>query len=317
MAAPALTAATSCPACGGVAARVAAEPADYEYQVEPPRPLRYVECAACGCEWLDPRPTDAELMQFYPPGYHAYNDDHGAVAAALVAMRGWLRRRYYRRLLPPQGGRLFDVGAGDCRHFGELARCPGLSFAGVEINPAMAERARAAGYDVETGTLEQLDLARHRGRYRIVSMNHVLEHVLDPREVIQRCWALLEPGGWVVGQLPTKSSWEHRVFGARWAGYHFPRHTQLLRRDGLVRLLAGAGFVRTRLWSTPHGQIALSLQNSAVAAGLPTRLQFGRAPFFGVLLLLCLPLEIIQSLCNRSGVIDFEAQRPDMTRHSS
>src|SRR6185369_5691375 len=109
-----------------------------------------------------------------------------------------------------------------------------LTFAGVEINPEMAERARAHGYDVETGTLERMDLTRHTGRYDIVSMNHVLEHVNDPREVVRRTHSLLKPGGWVVGQLPTKSSWEYRAFRGRWAGYHYPRHLQIFTREALV-----------------------------------------------------------------------------------
>lgn len=301
-----------CPVCQADDGRsVWANPADYEYGVVPQRPFRFLACAACGTEWLDPRPTPDELVRFYPPGYHAYNDDHGALATALVALRARLRARQYRALLPPSGGWLFDVGAGDCRHFSELSRLAGFSFAGVEINAAMAERAREQGYDVESGTLEAMDLARHLNRYHIVSMNHVLEHVLDPREVVRRTFAMLAPGGHVIGQLPTRSSWEPRAFGPAWAGYHFPRHLQIFSRPALTRLLEEAGFVDVRLKSTPHVQTALSTQNWLVRRGLRSRLQYGRARYFGLLLLLSLPIEMVAALCNQSGVIDFQARRPD------
>ena len=151
--------AAGCACCGGSRWRPAPiEPEDWEYGVVPDRRFRFVACDGCGTEWLDPRPTEEELVEFYPSGYHAYNDDHGVVGSALVSLRARLRARQYHALLPASGGRLFDVGAGDCRHFEEIARQPGYSFAGVELNPEMAQRARDRGYDVETGTLERMDL---------------------------------------------------------------------------------------------------------------------------------------------------------------
>lgn len=276
----------------------------------PTRKFQFLACNECGSEWLDPRPDGAELISFYPAGYHAYNDDHGRLAAALVGIRARLRARQYRALLPASGGWLFDVGAGDCRHFAELSRLAGFSFAGVEINAAMAERARRQGYDVEPGTLEEMELERHLTRYDIVSMNHVLEHVLDPREAAHRAWRILKPGGHVIGQLPTRTSWEYRFFGSTWAGYHYPRHTQIFSRPALVRLLEEAGFINVRLKSAPHVQTALSAQNWLVSRGVPSGLRFGRARYFGALLLLSLPIELLAAFRDRSGVIDFEAQRP-------
>jgi hypothetical protein len=120
---------------------------------------------------------------------------------------------------------------------------------------------------------------------------------------------MLEPRGWLVGQLPTTSSWEHALFGTAWAGYHYPRHLQVFSREGLAQLLTRTGFVDVRLRSTPHIQSALSLQNAVVRRGWRPRLRFGRAPWFGPLMLGCLPFELFAALCGRSGVIDFTARR--------
>ncbi|MGH7786540.1 MAG: class I SAM-dependent methyltransferase [Candidatus Binatia bacterium] len=288
--------------------------ADYEYGITPTRPFAFSRCIQCGSERLDPTPSEAELLSFYPPGYHAYNDDHGGVASVLVGLRARLRARAYAALVGGKPGALYDVGAGDCRHFTELLRYHPFSCAGVEINPRMAERGRARGFDVDTGTLEATDLSRHIGKYDIVSMNHVLEHVIDPSEVVGRAFQLLRPGGHLVGQIPTNTSWEFRQFGRYWAGYHFPRHLHVFSRPGLLRLLMRAGFTTVRIRSTPHVQIALSIQNLLVARGWNARLRFGRAWFFGPLLFASLPFEIIQALCGRSGVIDFEATRPMKSR---
>lgn len=302
----------ACPVCADSSSRVAVpELVDWEYAVKPERRFRFLACTSCGSEWLDPRPTPEELLRFYPASYHAYNEDnHGWLAGLLVRLRARARARQYAAILPAQGGRLFDVGAGDCRHFRELGSRTGCTFSGIELNPEMAARGRALGYDIECGMLEDMDLGRHLGAYDAVSMNHVLEHVVDPEEVVGRARLLLKPGGWLIGQLPTVSSWERSLFGAVWAGYHFPRHLQVFSRRGLARLLERSGFTGVSLRSAPHAQAALSVQNWLLSCGLRSRLEFGRARYFSALLLLSLPFEAAAKALDRSGVIDFEARRP-------
>jgi len=212
--------------------------------------------------------------------------------------------------LLPDGtrGALFDVGTGDCRHFIELGKFANWQFAGVEIQSAVAEKARELGFDVETGTLEQMDIGRHVGLYDVVSMNHVLEHVINPEEVIERCWKLLRPGGWLIGQLPTNSSWEAGM-GKVWAGYHYPRHLQVFSRQGLRQLLHKQGFQKIAISSAPHCQTAISLQNLLLALGMPLHLKHGRSGIYGVLLVASLPFEFLAWIFNRSGTIDFKAQK--------
>jgi hypothetical protein len=141
-------------------------------------------------------------------------------------------------------------------------------------------------------------------------MNHVIEHVIDPAAMLHQARRLLRPGGHVVGQLPTRSSWEARLFGRRWGGYHFPRHLQAFSRSGLQRLLESVGFEAVRVKPAPHIQTAVSLQNSLVAAGWRPRMRFGKTPIYGGLLLAVLPFEALAWVCGRSSMIDFEARRP-------
>ena len=307
-----------CPACGAQHSVISLyKPVDYEYGVKPDQAFSYLRCSNCGSEWLSPRPADAELPAFYPENYHAHSDDHGLVAGVLVAIRAWLRGRKYRSLLPQQSGgrpagKLFDVGAGDCRHFEELQAYADWEFAGVEIQAAVADQARARGFDIETGVLESMDITRHENQYDLVSMNHVLEHVGDPEEVTRRCFALLKPGGYLIGQLPTNSTWE-TVFGDTWAGYHYPRHLQVFSREGLARLFAAQGFDNIQITSAPHCQTAISMQNALLARGWSLQLTHGRSSIYGLLLLASLPLEFFAWILGRSGVVDFIVRRPPET----
>ncbi len=102
-----------CPICRSLdTAPFRTDVVDFEYFVVPPRPFIEQRCGRCGSQFLDPRPTEAELPPFYPSDYHAYNENHGAVARLLVEARARARARSYGRLIPGGRGRIFDVGTG-------------------------------------------------------------------------------------------------------------------------------------------------------------------------------------------------------------
>jgi SAM-dependent methyltransferase len=283
---------------------------DLEYFVDPPRDFRIQKCGSCSSEFLNPRPTEAELPPFYPSDYHAYNENHGAVARLLVKARARSRARFYGRLIQNRPGRVFDVGTGDCRHFDELRRFLDLECAGVEIQPEVAAKARARGYEVLEGTLEAADLTDHVGKYDVVSMNHVLEHVVYPRTMLERARDLLRPGGHVIGQLPTVTSWESRLFGRNWGGYHYPRHLQIPSKGGLSGLLEDVGLRDVKIRSAPHIQTTISLQNTLIRRGWRPHMQNGKTPIYTGLLVAALPFETLAWLCDEGGIIDFQAQKP-------
>ena len=283
---------------------------DFEYGVVPSPLLVVCRCLDCGSDFLAPRPTTAEIASYYPDHYHAYHDDHSGLARALVALRSRSRARFYRKLLGDAAGRLFDVGAGDCRHFDALKPFCSLEFCGVEINAAIAAKARSRGYDVQTGTLETMDIDRHIGRYDIVSMNHVIEHVLEPRVMLERACMLLKPGGFVLGQLPARDCWEEALAGRYWAGYHYPRHLQAFSYGGLRQLLADKGFVNIAVRSAPHIQAALSVQNRLIGSGWHPPMQFGKTPIYSWLILAVLPFETLAWLAGKGGIMNFIARKP-------
>jgi SAM-dependent methyltransferase len=300
-----------CPICGSSDTRLHREDVhDFEYFVKPATCSTIRACPECRSQFLYPRPSSAELVDFYPRDYHAYNEDHGGVARLLVGLRARVRARHYRKLLGATRGHLFDVGAGDCRHFDELRRFCDLECAGVELNSEMAAAGRDRGFDIADGTLEELDLSRHEGRYDLVSMNHALEHVVEPQVVVERAARLLKPGGHLLGQLPSLTSWEARIFGRRWGGYHYPRHLQMFSRAGLGQLLQDGGFGTVRIRTAPHVQTALSLQNLIVGWGWRPKMRYGKTPIYSALLLTIAPFELVAFLADRGGIVDFSAQNP-------
>jgi len=301
-----------CVICGGSALhRLAQQPMDWEYDVEPSTPTHVYACEECGCHQLHPRPTIEDLVSFYPPHYHAYNDDHGGIAAPLVSLRSRMRAKALGKLTSSRPVRLFDVGTGDCRHFKDISRHLEVECFGCEINPKMVETAGENGYSVFQGSLEEMDISGLAGSMNVVTMYQLVEHVLDPRELLDKAWTLLKPGGYVLGQLPCMDSLEQRLFGRYWAGYHYPRHLQMITRKGMATLLEKAGFTSAKVNSALHLQAGLSLQNALVGGlGWRPRMHFGKVPGYSALLLLVAPFCLAEHALGRGGMMNFSARKP-------
>jgi SAM-dependent methyltransferase len=112
---------------------------------------------------------------------------------------------------------------------------------GVEPAPNVAsETARRLGVPVQTGSLEDMDVAD--GSMGTVVLRHVIEHLRDPREAIARVRGVLEPGGFVYVATPDARALAAKIFGRYWHGYDPPRHLFAFTRDGLRPLLSTEGF---------------------------------------------------------------------------
>ena len=128
--------------------------------------------------------------------------------------------------------------------------------------------------------------------------------------MLERARELFRPGGYLIGQLPTVSSWENKLFGRNWGGYHYPRHLQIPSKKGLDGLLGEVGFTGINIRSAPHIQTTISLQNTLVRRGWRPRMHNGKTPIYSELLVASLPFETMAWLCDEGGIVNFRAQNP-------
>ena len=287
------------------------QPEDYEYGVKTEREFRVLQCCQCGSRFVFPRPTVEELVSFYPLIYHAYNEDHGLIAKRLVSMRAKRRAKELLKMTDSRPVRLFDVGTGDCRHFVDMSKYGDFEFAGNEIKPEMVDEARRRGYNVEQSSLEDLDIVPYRGKYDIVTMYQLVEHVIDPRVLLQKAMDLLKPGGYLLGQLPCMDSLDRKIFGRYWAGYHYPRHLQMLSKRGMRHLLEQAGSADVEINNAFHLQAGISLQNWIVSnMKRKPKMTYGKTAIYSFLLMGIAPFCIFESCIGQGGMMNFTARKP-------
>lgn len=207
-----------------------------------------VRCPRCGLAFQDPQPTFGEMDDVY-----YFSEDFARRLETDLRTVTFDSARAKLPLLleagAAPGGSALDVGCSSGAWL-EVARDAGWDPIGVEIGGALAAAARAKGFEVHEGTLEEAAVGPlWDRRFSLITFWDVLEHLPDPRSALQAAAKLLEPDGAVALTFPNVDGWypraTHRLIARRtgvWEYAELPVHlfdfspstaAALLRRVGL------------------------------------------------------------------------------------
>ncbi len=290
----------ACPACGSPEVGTQVVVPDHEYAMG--HVGHYSSCTSCASLYQRPVPSGEELAAFYPADYHSM-----VGGGPIDRVRDDIRLRRLDRLGGPDGP-VLDYGCGDGDFLLRAAeRWPERDYWGFEIASQTGTRTLADTVTVVRG--DHADLMATLPPCRLVTMNHVIEHLPDPRAVLADLREKLVPGGVLEGQTPAAGSLEHRVFGTSWSGYHSPRHTVVFTPEGLATLLERAGFVDVEVKGA-FNPAAVAVSLAAVGQrGGEGRIRRTGPVWLGLVgvATLCAPVDL---LSGAPGVVNFSARRP-------
>jgi SAM-dependent methyltransferase len=247
-----------CLLCGSGLARILSGLSDTRFGT--PGSFEVRRCGRCGLEQTSPVPLLEDLKKLYEAQYNF----GGETGTLYTKLREWfLMSFFYRLWIRLDGdisyhsargsGRLVDIGCNEGRGLRIYER-NGFQVEGLELNDTAASVARSIGYEVHTCLLEDFHPA---AAYDVAVLSNVVEHSLNPREMLEDVNRILAPGGRVWISCPNNKSWLRRVFGRSWINWHVPFHISHFSAETLRNLLTEAGFrdVETRqitpaLWVT-------------------------------------------------------------------
>lgn len=194
-------------------------------------------CPRCRLVYVSPRPSQERMRAYYPDGY--FGKRHPVFKEFFMGLR-------VRALRGRSRGRVLDIGCGR-GDFLMACRREGWEVAGVEQSgtPIMELR---AGLGLDVVATEDL-AAQPDSTFDAVTMWHVFEHLVDPREMLRQSHRLLRPDGVLVLEVPNFGSWQARMGFPCWFHLDVPRHLLHFDRAALTAILEAEGF-RAETWGT-------------------------------------------------------------------
>ncbi|MCA9737912.1 MAG: class I SAM-dependent methyltransferase [Gemmatimonadota bacterium] len=203
--------------------------------------LDFVRCAECALVYMDPRPNADALERLYQ--YESAAND-AWVDVLLTEAEERFQSRDFGHLLERvatvrPSGRLLDVGCSIGR-LPRIARERGWDVLGLELGARAARHAREVyGLPVREERLEVCGFAD--GAFDVVTLIETLEHVPDPRALLEEIHRILAPGGAFLVGVPNVASLGVLVLGPLARTFN-RNHLVYYDARTLSRLLAAVGF---------------------------------------------------------------------------
>lgn len=228
-----------------------------------------IDCFLCGFKHVIPIPDADKMAKYYSKEFIARRPK---IAERIREDLDWWKLVYSRRLkllknnVTGSARKILDVGCG-LGFFLKEASEKGWSTLGIEPSKQAFEHAIKLGVDVVNDTLN-LNNYKKLGRFDVVHMHEVLEHVPDPEELIRMAWEMLEPGGVVLIISPNDYNpfqlalREHLGFKPWWVAP--PEHINYFSFDSLEALLNRTGFDVVRKSTTFPMEIFLLMEDNYV-----------------------------------------------------
>jgi 2-polyprenyl-3-methyl-5-hydroxy-6-metoxy-1,4-benzoquinol methylase len=185
-------------------------------------------------------PDKAEQSRLYAQG--AYRSESGKrfnpIVELILRLTRLARKRRIERFI--RHGNILDVGCGR-GDFLAVMKAGGWNATGTEVDEALArEITDRRGIPVLSDEPSRWCL--QKASLDVITMNHVLEHLHDPKEMLDHCRDLLRTGGLLVCAVPNIASLQASAGKGAWFHLDLPYHIHHFSESGLTRLLEKHGF---------------------------------------------------------------------------
>lgn len=268
-----------------------------------------LQCNGCGLGMTDPVPPSCELETLNREIYTLER----RIQTYLPKQRYFERR--YRRCITglkrfKTEGRLLDVGC-NIGLFLKVARDEGFDVTGVELNRECAEfGTKHFGVPIRSEYLE--DAASELGRFDVITLFDVLEHIPNMDGFIHTVKGVLKDDGVLVIQLPNLASLMAQMTRSKWGWLTPPDHLYHFTPDSLRHFLGKHDFeiVMLRTWE-PAKEFAGNLLSSWCPPGRIAKALFKLIRGVKLVLVPVLCLQHVWWHQERGGLIEvYAVKRP-------
>jgi len=245
---------------------------------------KLLTCQNCQLVFYVPRPTQDELTTFYDQ--QSYRQDY---AQSVMSSHNFTKNRYQelKKIVSKQQPNLFnkphktflDVGCG----LGDLlqfAIADGWQVYGTEISPkAVLQAQENIREQILVGDILSLDLPE--AHFDLITIYHVIEHLIDPIPTLKKLQKLLSPEGILFIETPNLDSLGSKIRGKNWSNIVPPEHINYYSSQSLANSLTIAGFDNFKLFTNAPYKIE-SVSNWSEPLQMVARFIYKITPIFGM-----------------------------------
>jgi len=210
--------------------------------------FHYRRCEHCGAYSLENVPSD--LGRYYPDDYYALPRDRAQADLSLSGDQ--YKLDIIRRHV--QSGRLLEIGPG-AGMFAYLASKSGFAVEVIEMAEKSARFIRDV-LGIRTHHVQrEVDAIGACGKFDVIALWHVIEHLEDPVALMRAAAQALQPGGILALATPNPQSLQFRLLRGRWAHLDAPRHLHLIPAGALRDAGARLGLAEAEYTTSDEGTL--------------------------------------------------------------
>ncbi|MGB2925067.1 MAG: class I SAM-dependent methyltransferase [Limnothrix sp.] len=244
-----------------------------------------ITCQNCSLIYYIPRPSPEELTKFYSNENYRKEFSESLMSGKKFAKQRYFQfeeniKKYDPKLLNLSSKKILDIGCGT-GDFLNIAQEKNWTIAGQELSSEAAISAnQMLGHNcVQSGDLSILNLPAEF--YDVVTIYHVIEHLISPIEMLQKIHKLVRPGGLVFVETPNIGGLGAKIQKEKWSQIMPPEHINYFQPASLKYCFNKAGFLSPKIL-TRSPIIIESLENMSFAKQKTASAIYTLAPLFNL-----------------------------------
>ncbi len=203
--------------------------------------FRLVRCQSCKFVFTNPRPDEKNIGKYYQSEeYISHQNKANSLTNILykIVRNYTLRKKVQMINSISSKGDILDFGCGT-GYFLDACKKDKWNVTGVE--PDSTARA-IAKEKLNDNVHQSLDMIK-KNKFKVITLWHVLEHIHQLNQSLEKFHQLLDVDGKLVLALPNLNSFDAKKYGAYWAGYDVPRHLYHFDQKSVSLLANKHGYV--------------------------------------------------------------------------
>ena len=204
---------------------------------------------------VDSLPSEEDLAEYYKDEY--YKKNHAGykqeyTEEKIEAFIKKIKKRIYvlKNIFPYEPTTCLDVACGEGWGL-KVFRDEGWDVIGLDysVDACEVHNPEQVKHIITGNLYDTLDDIAEMGRkYQVLNLDNILEHVIDPYKLLERCRKVIEPEGVMIIEVPNADSKHHRylfdmgVLEWRIGSVAYPDHLSYFGIDSLRNLCGCYGF---------------------------------------------------------------------------